>query len=140
MRSVSIMRNALVALAVSAGSAAAQTSTAAQAAPNDHTAYAVAAPASWVGIYRLQFTARDRGLLFVRLLLEREGDNVSGTIVSDEFQSTIYDIQLTGDELRATMPTDEGTGEIVLKNSADGITGTLRVHGKTWTIAGRRTT
>ena len=100
----------------------------------------VAAPAAsrWVGAYRLTFVDNAGSVLDVRVFVEPAGDRVVGLLVVDQHASGITAIRADGDTLRAQIVAEEGKGELVLRNTADGVAGTLTIGKRVWQVSGAR--
>ena len=99
---------------------------------------AVSSIAPMAGVYRLQLTAKDGASLQVRLVVERLGEGLSGTLVSEDNGVAHVDLKFVGDELRATATTSLGEGVLVLRESAAGMTGTFTVGKRVWMVSGER--
>jgi hypothetical protein len=128
---------AVAAIAVSAAALPAQQ--VAYAAPSaTATSLSASAPASWVGAYRLTFAGSTGSLLDVRVIVEPAGDRVVGLLVVDQHASGITAIRTDGDTLRAQIVAEEGKGELVLRNTADGVAGTLTIGKRVWQVNGAR--
>jgi len=128
---------ALAAVAVSAAALPAQQ--VAYGAPSA-TAASIAAPAPsrWVGAYRLTFTDKAGSLLDARVIVEPVGDRVVGLLIVDQHASGITAIRADGDMLRAQIVAEEGKGELMLRNTVDGVAGTLTIGKRVWQVNGAR--
>jgi hypothetical protein len=131
------------ALAVGASTAAAQTSFATASAPAAAPA-AGAAPnaapssaAAWAGVYRIALTKGDETVP-ARVVMERVGDALDGTVLLGSAATALAKVRSEGEELRAVLTTSAGRGDLVLRATEAGVTGTLTVGGETWVVSGRR--
>ena len=95
------------------------------------------AGAAWVGVYRVDIT-RGTETIPVRVIMERVGNTLDGTILVGGTASALGSVRADGMELRADITTSEGRGELVLKTTTEGISGTLKIGKTTWTVAGAR--
>jgi hypothetical protein len=127
-----------LALASLAAPAAAQTSFAPAPAPGAAaTQGAAASAAAWSGVYRIDVSKGDE-VLPMRVVVERVGNTLEGTVLLGGTASALANVRFEGGELRATMVTSTGKGELVLRQTEAGITGTLKVGKTTWTVTGGR--
>jgi hypothetical protein len=146
-----IARTRTLALALGAGilaaasSAAAQTSAqaaktafAASATPAATPAALPSAAAAWVGVYRITLQSKTAGAVQARVVMERVEDAVDGTFLVNGTNTTLKDIRIDGDELRARVLTSTGEGTLVLRNGGSGIAGTLTAGKASWEISGAR--
>ena len=99
---------------------------------------ATSAPSRWVGAYRLTFADNTGSRLDVRVLVEPAGERVVGLLIVDQQASGITGIRTDGDTLRAQVLADNSKGELLLRNTADGVTGTLTVGKRVWQVTGAR--
>ena len=131
---------ALRAVAAVAFSAAALPAQQVAYAPPSASAASIAAPAPsrWVGAYRLTFVDNAGSVLDVRVFVEPAGDRVVGLLVVDQHASGITAIRTDGDTLRAQIVAEEGKGELVLRNTTDGVAGTLTIGKRVWQVNGAR--
>ncbi len=102
------------------------------------TPVAAPAPSRWVGAYRLTFVDNTGSVLDVRVFVEPAGDRVVGLLVVDQHASGITAIRTDGDTLRAQIVAEEGKGELVLRNTTDGVAGTLTIGKRVWQVSGAR--
>jgi len=139
MRASHIARLAMLSLSLATLAVATPRSAdALQPASTDNTV--VSTPASWLGVYRLTLVGADNTPTAMRLLVEREGDGVSGTLITVAQGPAHADLRVDGDALWASAETSEGNGALVLRLTGDGVTGTFTVGRKVWTVTGARTT
>lgn len=139
MRASHIARFAVLSLSLAAFAVTTPRSAAAlQPASSDNTV--VTTPSSWLGVYRLTLVGTDNTPTAMRLLVEREGDGVSGTLITVAQGPAHADLRVHGDALWASAETSQGSGALVLRLTADGVTGTFTVGRKVWTVTGARTT
>jgi hypothetical protein len=96
-----------------------------------------AAAAAWVGVYRVDMT-KGTETIPVRVIMERVGESLDGTILVGGTASALGSVQADGMELRAAVTTSAGRGELVLKATATGITGTLKIGKTVWSLTGSR--
>ena len=99
---------------------------------------AAPAPSRWVGAYRLTFADNAGSLLDVRVIVEPAGDRVTGLLIVDQQASGITGIRTDGDTLRAQVVADNGKGELMLRNTTDGVAGTLTIGKRVWQVTGAR--
>jgi hypothetical protein len=97
-----------------------------------------AAPAQWVGVYRLMFNEPSGAMLDARVIVEPAGSRITGMLIVDQHASGITAIRADGDALRAQIVAQEGRGELVLRNSGEAITGTLTIGKRVWQVSGQR--
>ena len=91
----------------------------------------------WTGVYRVE--ARSGGeAVPMRVIVERAGDRLDAMVLIDNRASALDRVSGDEDELRAVLTTSEGRGELVLRPTATGVTGTLKVGKTTWKVAGER--
>lgn len=136
MRFLTTTHIALLSLATAGLSAA---PLAAQQAYATHAPAASAtSPAPQSGVYRLQMTAQDGRTIAVRLIVERVGERLSGTLVSEDNVVAHADLRVDNDALRASTATSLGEGTLVIRETDAGITGTFTVGKKVWTVEGTR--
>ena len=91
----------------------------------------------WTGVYRVE--ARNGGeAVPMRVIVERAGDRLDAMVLIDNRASALDRVSGDEDELRAVLSTSEGRGELVLRPTATGVTGTLKVGKTTWKVAGER--
>jgi hypothetical protein len=95
-------------------------------------------PEAWAGIYRLTLISKTQAPMPVRLLVERDGETLTGTLLSDIHGAAHAALRLDGDVLRASTQTSRGQGELVLRETSEGITGTFTVGKQVWTVTGTR--
>jgi hypothetical protein len=127
-----------LALAAAAAPAAAQSSFTPTPAPSAAAAAASSAAAMWSGVYRIDVAKGDE-VLPMRVVVERMGPaGVDGTVLLGGTASALANVRLEGGELRATMVTSSGKGELVLRQTDAGVTGTLKVGKATWSVTGER--
>ena len=144
MRLLTSARAATLALGVTMLAAA--TPAAAQLAyapPAAHAAATVTNPVAdrWTGVYRIE--ARSGGeAVPMRVIVERaaSGSRLDATVLLDNRAAALDKVSGDEDELRAVMTTSAGRGELVLRPTATGVTGTLRVGKITWQVTGERST
>ena len=96
------------------------------------------APSRWVGAYRLTFADDAGSRLDVRVLVEPAGDRVVGLLIVDQQASGITGIRTDGDTLRAQVLADDRKGELMLRNTTDGVAGTLTIGKRVWQVTGAR--
>lgn len=91
----------------------------------------------WTGVYRVE--ARNGGeAVPMRVIVERAGDRLDAMVLIDNRASALDRVSGDEDELRAVLVTSEGRGQLVLRPTATGVTGTLKVGKTTWKVAGER--
>ena len=59
-------------------------------------------------------------------------------LLSDIHGAAHAALRLDGDMLRASTQTSRGQGELVLRETSEGITGTFTVGKQVWTVSGTR--
>jgi hypothetical protein len=125
--------------ALCAAPAAAQPALATATPPRTPAAIAAAAAvAEWTGVYRVE--ARNRGeMVPMRVVVERLGDGMGATLLVDNSATALDKVRNEGGEFRAVITTSAGRGDLVLRATAGGVTGTLTVGKTTWTVTGERT-
>jgi hypothetical protein len=96
-----------------------------------------AAAAAWVGVYRVDMT-KGTETIPVRVIMERVGDSLDGTILVGGTASALGSVRAEGTELRAAVTTSAGRGELVLRTTPAGLTGTLTIGRAVWSLTGSR--
>ena len=96
-----------------------------------------AAAAVWSGVYRIDVAKGDE-VLPMRVVVERVGSSLDGTVLLGGTASALANVRFDNGELRATMVTSTGKGELVLRQTEAGVTGTLKVGKTTWSVTGER--
>ena len=97
-----------------------------------------AALAAWVGVYRVSLT-KGQQTIPLRVVMERVGVSLDGTVMVGTTTSALANVRSSEQgELRAVMLTSEGQGELVLRATATGIVGTLKIGKQTWAVTGER--
>jgi hypothetical protein len=124
-----------LALAAAAAPAAAQTSF--TPAPTASVATTPAAAAAWAGVFRIDVAKGDE-VLPMRVVVERAGAGLDGTVLLGGTASALANVRFEAGELRATMVTSSGKGELVLRQTETGVTGTLKIGKTTWSVSGER--
>lgn len=97
-----------------------------------------AAPPQLAGIYRLTFSGKGHASKAVHLLLQKNGAEYDGYLLTDGAEAILTDLRFDGDELRASALTSAGKGELTLKLSGNGVTGKLIVGKHVVAITGDR--
>jgi hypothetical protein len=140
MRTISTIRIARATiLALSIAAVAAPSVTVAQSSrATVARAIAPSAISPWAGVYRLQLTGPQGQTILMRLLVERQGDELSGTIISDDNSVAHVDLSLVGNDLRANAHTTAGEGTLLLRDSGDGVTGSFTVGKVAFVVEARR--
>ena len=144
MRFLTPARSLALALGVAAFAAPAAAQTAFATPATATTATPALRPATsaserWAGVFRVE-ARRDGESVPMRIIVERTPGRLDGTVLIDNHASALDKVTGDEDELRAVMVTSEGRGELVLRPTATGVTGTLRVGKTTWKVAGERST
>lgn len=98
------------------------------------------APAPEVQIYRLILRGIDASATSqsFELVVNRDADTLKGYVIGSNSSVTLDAVSILGDMLRATVPTDHGTAELVLQGTSGVLRGTFSVNGKTLVITGER--
>ena len=96
-----------------------------------------AAAAVWSGVYRIDVAKGDE-VLPMRVVVERVGSSLDGTVLLGGTASALANVRFDNGELRATMVTSSGKGELVLRLTEAGVTGSLKVGKTTWSVTGER--
>lgn len=98
------------------------------------------ANASDVQIFRLILRGTDASASVqnLDLVVNRDADVLKGYMIATRSSVTLDAVTIMGDMLRATVPTDHGTGELVLQGTSGVLRGTFTVNGKTLTVTGER--
>ena len=128
---------ALSLAAVAPRPAAAQASFTPTPAPAATAAATSFAAAAWSGVYRID-VAKGTEVLPMRVVLERLGGTLDGTVLLGGTASALADVRFEVGELRATLVTSSGRGELVLRQTESRVTGTLKIGKAVWTITGER--
>lgn len=102
------------------------------------TVVATSPSSKWVGVYRLTLAEKDGAMLDTRVLIEANGTQLMGMLLVDEHASGMTDVKVENEALVARVVTAEGKGTLVLRTDGDGITGTLKIGKRLWTVAGVR--
>ena len=103
-----------------------------------HPTAAATASSPWAGVYRLQLTGAKGETVQLRLIVERVGEGLSGTLLSDDNTAAHADVTLDGDAMKASARTNGGEGTLVLHETSEGIEGTFKVGMLAFTVSGRR--
>ena len=104
------------------------------------SASASVATAPDVQIYRLTLRGIDASAAAqsLDLVVNRNVDTLKGYMIANNSSVTLDALTIVGDVLRATVPTDHGTAELVLQGTSGVLRGTFTVNGKTLVITGER--
>ena len=91
------------------------------------------------GIYRLILTGKNRVTKTIHLVIQETSQGLDGVLLAERSDSRLIAVHQEGNQLRATLMTNEGVGELVLEmRLADDVTGTLTVGSRQMTIRGER--
>ena len=131
-------------VALTARSAAAQaalaptgTQPAAVAASLQTAETAETAAVTWAGVYRVDLV-KGNETVPARVVVDRAGQRLDGLMLVGSAASALGSVRGTATELRGTISTSSGAGELVLRATESGVAGTLKVGKATWTVTGRR--
>ena len=138
MRIAPSFRYAMVVLAFGALTAAAPATAGAR--DDVPRVASMSTPESWAGIYRLTLISKTQAPMPVRLLVERDGGVLTGTLLSDVNGAAHASLRLEGDALKASTSTSRGAGELVLRVTDKGVVGTFTVGKQVWEVSGTRST
>jgi hypothetical protein len=133
MRYMTTTHIALLSLATLAAPVAAQQTYAVRT-----SAAVTTSAAPQAGVYRLQMTEQSGRTVMVRLIVERIGERLSGTLVSEDNVVAHADLRVVDDALRASTATSLGEGTLLIRETDSGITGTFTVGKKVWKVEGER--
>jgi len=89
------------------------------------------------GSYRLTVASK-HARKTADLVVEQTADGYVGYVLTNESETPLTNIAIQGDTLRAHVTTSAGDGELVLRITDAGITGTLKLPMKTLTVSGER--
>ena len=100
---------------------------------------AAVAPAPEIapGVYRIALD-NGRETVHARVVMERVGDALEGTVLMEATASALIQVRSENGEIRANMLTSDGRGELVLRPTESGVSGSLKVGKITWSISGQR--
>lgn len=93
----------------------------------------------WSGVFRLQLKGERGDLMVFRLIVERDGDRMSGILITDANGITPVDLTLDDHTVRGSAQTSEGRGWLVLHETSGGLEGTFTVGRMVYTVVGART-
>ena len=96
--------------------------------------------ASEVQIYRLTLSGVDASASAqsLELVVNRDADILKGYMIATRSSVTLDAVTIIGDLLRASVPTDHGTAELLLQGTSGVLRGTFTVNGKTLQVTGER--
>jgi hypothetical protein len=103
-----------------------------------HPSAAIDTGSPWAGVYRLRLTNTKGQTTQLRLIVERVGHELSGTLISDDNTAAHVDLALDGDAIKASARTSAGDGTMLLRETSEGIEGTFVIGKLSYTVSGRR--
>lgn len=91
-------------------------------------------------IYRLTLQGIDASATAqaLDLVVNRDADVLKGYMIATRSSVTLDAVSIIGDVLRARVPTDHGTAELLLQGTSGVLRGTFTVNGRTLIVSGER--